>query len=573
MTARARRERAGVGVLLILVITLALVLFVAGLAQLFSSGQVYRQTARGSGGLTAEYLARSAVAELFFQIQTAATTPSHPFFRRIREVLLTGEQAKEGDGLVDFSKDFELTNLPDQLERSEHKAFYKNFRVSRIAVRGGIDRTRGAYTNLVLKVSATVELNLGANTVLRRVEETRQIGILLVAPKRPLDQVTFLVLDHPFLPDFRKACLAVIELAGLYRGIATWLQVWKAQVESKPAGAEMSFDLALPGGTPDRPARSIRVMLSGEIYRYDGLWAALANDPAGIKPPPESAYLIAPGGQSVDLSAYDHEKKLGENVEQAIRRIPDLAARIDRTMEIFASNDGRVFSAGEHYAWSVAMGQVGQEVHGLLDTLIAELTRVSGEMAPHLKVLPALADFSLDAQGRVGPPLYPIAYHISTQAEFDQLFETHKRLNAHIAYQGDQPLKINRIPIAGRMLISSAHAPIEVTNLVAPDKEQDVIVLAGEDITFKAGLVDAGVIVRGRARFSGGGSIRGNLVLEHLPRVRDRGPDQDLKGHVTYNPLLSAGTLKPPRDLTKAKLDRYAVGFSTVPQDVDISWK
>ena len=570
---RAPVGRAGVGVLLILVVTLALVLFVAGLAQLFSSGQVYRQTARGSGGLTAEYLARSAVAELFWRVQKGATTPSSPFFRRIREVLLTGEQSPADDGLIDFSKDFEVPELFEQLDRSEHKAFYRNFKLQALSVRAGIDRTRANYTNLVLKLSATVALNLGANTVVRRVEETRQIGILLVAPKRPLDQVTFLVLDHPFLPDFRRACLGVRELAQIYLSISRWLAVWKTQVEAKPMGAEMSFAMALPGDTPDRPAKQVHVMLTGEQYRFDGLWAALSGDPSSIKPPPEHAYLMAPAGASIELAGYDHEAHLGENVENAIHRIPDLAGRIDRAMQAFVDASGRPFSAGEHAAWSAQMGQVGVEVHDVLDTLVTELTRVSGEMAPHLKNLPALDDFSLDAQGRLGPPLYPIAYHISTQAEFDALLARHKRLNAHIAYQGDQPLKISLMPQSGRLVISSLHAPIEVSNLVAGAKEEDAFVLAGEDVSFKGGLVDASVLVRGRAHFSAGTTIRGNLVLEHLPRKRDRGQDQDLHGRVIYNPELAAGTLKPPRDLKGAKLDRYAVGFSTVPQDVDISWK
>lgn len=568
-----RGSRAGVGVLLVLVVTLALVLFVAGLAQLFSSGQVYRQTARGSGGLTAEYIARSAVAELFWHVQKGATTPGHPFFKRIREVLLTGEQAKDGDGLVDFSKDFEVPELADQLERSEHKAFYKNFKLQALSVRAGIDRFRAPYTNLVLRLSATVVLNLGSSSVVRRVDETRQIGILLVAPKRPLDQVTFLVLDHPFLPDFRRACLAVQQLAQIYTSISKWLLIWKAQVEAKPMGVEQEFDIAMPGDTPDRPARSVHVRLTGEQYRYDGVWAALAGDPSLIRPPPEKAYLMAPAGQSIELQQWDHEASMSENVENAIRRIPDVAGRIDRAMQTFVDNDNRPFSAGEHLAWSMQMGQVGAEVHAMLETLVTELIRVSGEMAPHVKAIPALQDFSLDQQGRVGPPLYPIAYHISRQEEFDALLDRHKRLNAHIAYQGEVPLKINRIPISGRMLISSLKAPIEVTNLVAGDKEDDLFVLAGEDISFKQGLVDAGVLVRGRARFSGGTSVRGNLVLEHLPRKRDRGADMDLKGRVIYNPQLAAGTLKPPRDLKNAKLDRYAVGFSTVPQDVDISWK
>lgn len=570
---RRARARAGVGVLLVLVVTLALVLFVAGLAQLFSSGQVYRQTARGSGGLTAEYMARSAVAELFWHVQKGATTPGHPFFKRIREVLLTGEQSKEPDGLVDFSKDFDVPELEDQLEKSEHKQFYRNFKVQSISVRAGIDKTRAQYTNLVLRMSATVALSLGSSSVVRRVDETRQIGILLVAPKRPLDQVTFLVLDHPFLPDFRKACLAVRELAQIYTSISRWLVIWKTQVESKPMGAEQEFDIALPGDAPDRPAKSVHVRLTGEQYRYDGLWPALGSDPSLIKPPPEKAYLMAPAGQSIELQQWDHEASMSENVENAIRRIPDLAGRIDRAMQKFVEFDNRPFSAGEHYAWSAQMGQVGAECQAVLETLVTEMIRVSGEMAPHLKVIPALEDWTLDSQGRVGPPLYPIAYHISTQAEFDALLDRHKRLNAHVAYQGDAPLKISRIPISGRMLISSLRAPIEVTNIVAGDKEEDLFVLAGEDVIFKQGLVDAGVLVRGRARFSGGTSIRGNLVLEHLPRKRDRGADMDLKGRVIYNPQLAAGVLKPPRDLKGAKLDRYAVGFSTVPQDVDISWK
>jgi len=567
------RERRGIGVLLVLVVTLALVLFVAGVAQLMSSGQVYRQTARGSGGLTAEYLARSAVAELFWQVQRAANDPLQPAFRRLREILLTGERSTSPDGLIDISKDFDCSNLLDQLDHSEHKAFYRNFRIDHLSVRAGVDRTRPLYTNLTLKLSATASLTLGASTVLRRVEETRQIGILLAAPKRPLDQAAFLVLDDPFIGDFRTAARAVVQMAALYRQIAQWLVAWQATLARKGPGQELSFDIALPGSVPGQPARNVRVMLTGEDYAFDGLWPPLAGDPATIQVPADGAMLAAFGTSPVDLASYDHEMKLGDALERTLPSLGDLSLRIDRQLETFAATSGRPFTAGEHAAWAAQMGQVGQDVHAALEVLIREVARVSTEMAPHLKVLPGMASFSLEAQGRLGPPLYPIAYHITSQDEFDRLLARHPRLNAHVAYQGDQPLKINRMGVAGRLVISSKGAPLEVGNLVASTKDQDWIVLAGSDITFTGGTVCAGVVVRGRAHFTGETTFEGNLVLESLPRRRDRRGDQELAGRVLYDPRLYSGVAKSPLDLTRVKLSSYAVGFSTVPEDVEISWK
>ena len=68
------------------------------------------------------------------------------------------------------------------------------------------------------------------------------------------------------------------------------------------------------------------------------------------------------------------------------------------------------------------------------------------------------------------------------------------------------------------------------------------------------------------------------IELVSLPR---RAPElnpqeyvnQDLKGHVTYDPKLAAGILHAPRDAKAARLTSYAIGFSTIPEDVEISWK
>ncbi|MBI4862478.1 MAG: hypothetical protein HY815_19790 [Candidatus Riflebacteria bacterium] len=155
---------------MILVITLALVLFVAGVAQLFFSSQVYRQTARGSGGLVAEYIALSAVEELKFKLQSAACDPSHPLFRRLRELLLKGEEGSTPDGLVDLSSDFSCDLLTEQLGKSVHKTFYRQFTLHDLTVHVGVDRNRKEYENLVARLGATAKLSLRGRLVGRRVE-------------------------------------------------------------------------------------------------------------------------------------------------------------------------------------------------------------------------------------------------------------------------------------------------------------------------------------------------------------------------------------------------------------------
>lgn len=570
MTGRARE---GVGILLILVVTLALVLFIAGVAQLLFSGQVYRQTARGSGGLTAEYLARSAIAELYYDLQKAVIEPGHPLFKRLREALLTGEEGKAPGGLVDLSREFAIDLLKEELAKSDHKTFFGAFKIDGITVHAGIDRTRPIHDNLIVRLGATARLSLGGQAVSRRVEETRRMGILLAAPKRPFDQVAVAVKDYEFLPYFRQSAEGVREMARLYRLLAAWLAAWKAQVESKPAGAEMSFEMALPDARGGQP-RMVSVMLTGELYTFDGLWPDVAGDATAIRVPAPDSHLLVTAGEWNDLAAIDHEQAVSEDLSAALLRLPELAQRIDRVMETFAQVSGRPFSAAEHAAWAAQVGAVGQAVSRDLEILIREMTKVSNLVAPHLKVSPDLNAFSFDQQGRLGPPLYPIAYHVSTQKQFDALFESRKRLNAHVAYQGDAPLVIKSgTSFAGRMVISSEKAPIEVTNIIPASKDEDLVVLAGKDVVFNGGSVTAGVMARGTVKFKGPTVIHGNFVMESLPRLRDRGAEERLSGRVTYNPALFSGTLTPPRDAKNVKWTRYAIGFSPVPEDVEIQWK
>jgi hypothetical protein len=561
------------GIVLILVITLAIVLFIAGMAQLFFSSQVYRQTARGSGGLAAEYLARSAVAELEYKLQGALTSPSHPLFRKLREALLTGEAGKGPGGLIDLSREFDCDLLVDRLESSEHRAFYRSFRVEGLTVLAGYDRSRPEQDALVARFGATARLSLGSRAVARRVEETRALGMMLAGPKRPLDQVAFLVLQNPFLAEFRTVAAQVARLANLYRLLAGWLASWKAQVEAKPAGTAMTFEMQIPGGNPDAPPANVTMVLTEEAYTFDGLWPALTQDPNAIRIPPDGAYLVAMGGdRPVDLRAYDHEGAFVRGARDALARVPDVAQRLDRVMERLVQTSGRPFTAGAHAAWAQQVGQAGRDVHAILEIVLAELIRTSTEMAPHLAVLPGLDGFSLDSHGRIGPPLYPIAFHLATQAELDALLRAHPRLNAHLAYQGFEPLRIDLMGISGKLVISSNRAPIEVANLVVASREEDIVVLAGEDVTLKGGTIDASVIVRNRLRVKGETTVRGNLVLDTLARHHDRGPSEELKGTVLYNPGLYSGRLKSRVDARNVLWTHYALGLSPVAEEVDIQW-
>jgi hypothetical protein len=90
---------------------------------------------------------------------------------------------------------------------------------------------------------------------------------------------------------------------------------------------------------------------------------------------------------------------------------------------------------------------------------------------------------------------------------------------------------------------------------------------------FKGGTIDAGVIVRERARFKTEPMIRGCLVLEHLPRRRDRSMDCDLKGTVVYNPKLYSGRLAARKDAKDVLWSHYVLGFSPVPEEMEILWK
>ena len=562
------------GILLILVITLAMVLFIAGVSQLFFSSQVYRQTARGSGGLAAEYLARSAVEEILYKLQITVNDPTRPLFKRLREALLKGEPGKAPGGLLDLSSEFDCSLLTDQLDKSTHKAFYKSFKIDGLTCLAGFDTERPEYTNLLVKLGATARLSLGGRVVSRRVEETRQMGMLLVGPKRPLDQVGFLVLGNPFLRDFTSAVDAVTRMAGLYTSIAGWLTSWKGVVEQKPYGQTLSIPTQIPSLTGSSGVRAVTVQLTGETYEFDGLWQPLNQNPNSIRLPPPSAYLVAPGStEPVDLKSYDHESSFVTAAEPALGRIPEVVQRLDRVMETLVTSSGRPFTSSEQATWAAQIGQVGREIHDVLDTLIESLASTSTALAPHLKSLPQLDGFSLDSQGRLGPALYPMVYHISTPKQFEQLMKSHKRLNAHIAYQGTEPLRIDLLGVMGKMVISSQKAPVEVANLLANSREEDLIVLAAPDVILDGGTVDAGIIVRNRLHIKSEVSIRGNLVLENYPRRRDRRPDEDLHGHLFYNPNLYSGKLVSKTDARGVLWNHYALGFSSVPEDLEILWK
>src|SRR5438128_1639382 len=118
------KHRNGFGIVLALVTILMVCLAVAGAAQLFYSGEVYGQAARGAGGMVAEYLAESAVDDVVAQLNADLNDPSRAVFGEVRKALLGRVPAK-----LDLSRRYRVQHLTETIEASEDAAFFRMFDV------------------------------------------------------------------------------------------------------------------------------------------------------------------------------------------------------------------------------------------------------------------------------------------------------------------------------------------------------------------------------------------------------------------------------------------------------------
>lgn len=573
------RRRAGFGILIALVVILMVCLLVAGVAQLFFSGQVYSQAARGAGGMAAEYLAESALEDVLHQLNLDLNDPARPVFREVRRALLTREP-----GELDLSGRYKLTHLTESLEASDDAGFHGLFdlRAPRLKLRV-VPRTQGDEPQL-LEMEATASLRVGRRSITRTVRVHRQVGITLVAPHRPLDQLPFAIVQTPFLEDFRRVVEEVTISVQAYNRTGELLERWKSAVEGKPPGVSMVATLPPLSVGPEPATEAMALLLlADEQYVYRGLWDELEEAEILKLMPPEGSVIFARAKEEVDLPAFQYYARL-KKLEPMLEKLRTARGKLKPVMKPLedAVTRGSLPSA-THAQWSGQMGDLGRELLDTLKPLQEGVLEITKHLNRHTARGFTANKVLRDKHWQSELPIWPLAQHVNGGQAFSDLIEEWPAVSGHLAiYPGptrtdDRPppgalCTVTMERWRGQAIVSSEEGDLAVGRLTL-DRPGDRLVVQADTIQVTGAPIQAALVSRKGLVTEVDANIEGSLIIEIYPRPEPGADEKPWRGRVRYDPRLAAGSIGRGNDLSGVALDRYVVSVSPRISHKEVSWQ
>ena len=182
------RNRQGIGLFFIIIVTLIVIVSFVGLFQMTFARHVVDQVGDVSIGEMALLIAESATAEAAFRVRKLANKPGENAFAAFRQEVYA-------DGSGTFSLDVEIPHTLNLLNKSQ----YSRFSIDSLDVNVLFQKQFSTvpYEKYgVVNCSATVATRTSlTNKIIRTVNLCLEFKVLLTAPPRPFDQVTFFLVN------------------------------------------------------------------------------------------------------------------------------------------------------------------------------------------------------------------------------------------------------------------------------------------------------------------------------------------------------------------------------------------
>ncbi|MBI3893425.1 MAG: hypothetical protein HY303_18050 [Candidatus Wallbacteria bacterium] len=570
-----RNPRRGIGTVFIIVLGIVFLLCAAGLAFLWCSSNSIGQAVWSAGGTMAAYGAESVVEEAYWLVQKDVCDPSSPIFREVRqELLFPGAQP------LDLSRYYQSSGAFRRfLDTSPDALAYRALELEPplVTVEHGKEGPR-------LRIEASAK-SANAPSSRRTVVHRRYIGITPVAPPAPLDQCAFVILRYDFLSVLPKIVGETRRLLELYDKIPQLMSAWAQVASNNTCVQPFCFNNACCGcvlegccGCPaahchrnpakktantwyyDLPQQEFKAYLYPcERYPFPIEWADIS--PRSLRDewliPADSAIVCT--APTVDLEKFDHERILVERYEPRIRDLKDAADELNR---LILQAQGVTFCKDAHKRWHDDMMRKGRDMRRALVAAIGVLNEVLKHIRENSR--PGLTS-AVYPPPQPSPRPLPLAFHLESADHLAQVLAQRNATSGHLAYFGRSQLRLDLNPFRGRAVISSPTdgSPIAAGDIVLDDANRDRLLLAAPEIAFEGAGVEASVLSLERTRFPVAPHIRGNLILGHLSLRSVRGPQEDLKGTVDYDPRVWAGGVARDRSgLGAVSLGHFAVGIS-----------
>ena len=579
LSARPPRGRRGLGILLAIVVTICVVLFVAAIAHLFFSSQVFSQAAHGAGGMGAEYIAETALEDILHQLQLDLNDPNSRIFDKVRRALLLREPPE-----LDLTQDCPPRRLAGLLDSSENRDFHRMFTLERTSVKLLTAPVPDRRYTQSLRLEAGVRLSLGRRTEYRQVEQVRLVGITLVAPRRPLDQVPFAIVGTPFIADFREYVRTLDAAISAYNRTRELLDDWKNQVESKPPNTPMQAVLPPLSLGPETSSNAAAVQLYPEqTYQFGQGWRPLTESDLGPGLPADDSVIFAKPSETVNLEYFHYYERLQRHLTPLRTRLRQVIARFPSVMQPLESAAASGWlDSGTHSAWAGGIVAMGDELAEIFESMRSEATDLSTHLRAH--TAPGITTERVDVprhfESKV--PVMPLAYHMPSSERALELMRKWPAISGHMAIYDEDGTAASAEPqetavtldgFKGQLILSRESGGFAVGPVTMTSPGRDRLVVHGDSIRIAGSPIQAALVSRQQLDTGSGANIEGCVILLRYPRPPESERLEPWRGTVSYDSAWNSGSWRGPSDLSAVKLEHYVVSLDPRISRREVKWK
>jgi hypothetical protein len=287
-----------------------------------------------------------------------------------------------------------------------------------------------------------------------------------------------------------------------------------------------------------------RQALPDAIHVWPELPATLLRRDA---PLPEQ--VVFSTAAEVDLAEFDYEARLRELERELMPQMESIAARVnDQWVRWMGETPARV-GRRELRALADELKRDGTLIRPKIEKMIAELEKLVTHAAAHTR-----AGFTKDALDayltRVTKRLRAFALHLEDQADLKRALEDYPVFNGHLSAAGKYPLVLDAPRRGGKMLFSIrppdgnlTAPPLAVEALTRRDASADLFVIDAPRVEVNTDRLEAALVTDRLAMRRAGTALVGNLLLRTLAPIGERPPDEELRGTVIWDPLVSSGVV------------------------------
>ena len=575
--------------LLTLVVIVGIVLFVAGVAQLLLSGQVFRQAARGAGGMACECFADSVVEDVLFQLHQGLNDRASPIFRPVREALLLRREEWLDLGPWVSGKDLERL-----MKDSPNQGFYRNFEIADLSAGLRLRPREGEGESQLVTVQAGVRLTIGNRSVYRSVRVDRQIGITRVAPVRPFDQVPFAIQRTTVIADLHSLTDLIEMVIKSYNQSAEHLVAYRSQIEGRPLGAPMTVTIPpLQLGTESIGSISAELN-ANEQYFFPNPWEKIEERSPGKRlPRDDDAVIFARPDEEVDLAQFDYYARIAsivKPVEQSLEGVIKefASAMTDLEQRVAGGPLPGIF----HARWADRMGRVGQNLKKNLEKLQDEIETIADHVGQHSQAGMTDTGALFVKHYESILPIYPLAQHVTGISSLDKLRKAWESVSGHLAIYPEieiadpgkssdsssdrlvlenfQGQAILGFAYSGGPGVLEGYLPIGAIQMADP--ALDRVVVHADLLKIEGGPIQAALVVRKNLVTKSPADIHGSLILLEYTKSAFEERGTPWKGRVRYDERFDSGTFSAPDDLSGIKLDRYVVSLNPRLSYKEVGW-